>query len=286
MNQQGNREPSIHISQSHFKKILGEELETLGIKVAKLDNLVNAIVSKAYKYALTSRKILVSNKKHTKTAKRLVASTLEDARLFSQTLLLVRRKNFHRGVTPIREDSREWLTLKEITQAACNFCSDFELDKRKGFAIYLEIALKKVKGFYLQKLLSLHETICNEYSAKLRIIKDPTPSKTKLACTQYTSIIASKTGDAPNYEDMPGLYQYFIDIVNQSHKVGISTDIYIKAQFDAFNWKQSVPELAQMVGEKANERLYKYLYANNIEVRKNTPKINFNQIRNADRGSK
>ena len=54
--------------------------------------------------------------------------------------------------------------------------------------------------------------------------------------------------------------------------------IYIKAQFASFEWRDGVPDPIQMVGDKALERLNKYLYQNNIQVKKNGKKVNWDKI--------
>lgn len=284
MSKQPYREPSIHITRTKFREILQDELQPR-YRAAEIDILVNEVFKRARIHSLTTRGILATTQKNRKVASKLVQSTLEDARLFSKTLLWVRRQAHHRGVVQIKEDSRDWLLIKQITELALAFTSDFNLSKDEGFKIYIQIALTRLKMFSLQRFPSLHEVICAQYEAKDKITKDPNSKTTQEACSYYTSIILKKTGEAPEYEKMPEKYQYFIDIAQFCKNSGVTLKHYIDAQFDAFNWASAVPELTQMVGDKAQERLAKYMYKNDLKF-KFAPKLDLSKIleKNAVRG--
>lgn len=270
------REPSIHISESRFKIILKASLANY--KVLGGDYLVEQILLQARKHSLTNRVLLATNQKNRKASTKLVQSTLEDARLFSKTLLQVRRQLHHRGVVQIKEDSKDWLLIKQITELALAFSEAFNLSKEQGFKHYISIALKKLNLFALTRFMSLHEIICKEYEAFEMIQNDPHPNATKEAINYYSSILLKKTGEAPDYYKLPEKHRYFINLVDEASIMNVSIKVYIDAQFHAFNWKQAVPEISQMVGPKAYERVTKYMYEHDIKVGKTVKAIDFSKV--------
>ena len=63
---------------------------------------------------------------------------------------------------------------------------------------------------------------------------------------------------------------------------GVSYSDYIKAQFQAFEWRSSIPEPIQMTGDKARDRVIKWAFESNVNLKKNTEKkIDFLKIKNA-----
>jgi hypothetical protein len=273
------REPSLHCSRSNLIKILEQVDLKKHAHRESIEDLVNELLITGSKYSLTNRKILANTQKLAKKVDKLVVSTLEDARLFSRTLLLVRRSLKHRGITPIKESSKDWLILKEVTQLALNFSNDFNLPKLEGFGVYLKIALNRMRGFALAKFNSMHPLICSEYEAKLRIDKDVHRNDTRKAHDIFNNILLEKTGQGFDYTVLPEKYQYFIDVVDEAKRLKVSTSDYIKAQFAAFDWKSAVPEVTAMVGPKAEERLIKYKYAHKEEITSNVLPIDFSKIR-------
>ena len=66
---------------------------------------------------------------------------------------------------------------------------------------------------------------------------------------------------------------YFIKVREEAKKIGISPDIYVKAQFHGFEWRDGIPDPVQLVGTKAIDRLNKYLFEKNIKVSQATDVI-------------
>lgn len=270
------REPSIHIGREKFKAILHDELK---FWPRSIDDLVDSIFAKASKHALTHRKLLASTGKQRKTASRLVASTLADTREFAQLLTLIRRAHHHKGIATIKESSKDWLVLKEVAQLALSFANDFELHKGIAYKQYITIALSKMKNFSLVKFNSLHQAICQEYQAIEEIQKDETPLRTQQVALYFNKVIAEKTGQNFDYRKLPEKYKYFIYVKRECDSRRVTIEDYINAQFAAFDWRSAIPEVSQLVGDKAIERLNKFLYKNGITITKPTTKIDFSKIR-------
>ena len=111
---------------------------------------------------------------------------------------------------------------------------------------------------------------------------DPTPQETKKAYDYYNWTISEKTG-IPNmgYDKVPEKYAIFVQIKEEANKIGISTKHYIAAQFEAFGWRDGVPDPLQMIGQKALLRIPKYCYEHGINLNKAKP-FNFKEIKDAN----
>lgn len=284
MKKVGHRKPSIHILKEDFIKLLKSELSVPN-SGKNIDALAKRIFVKASKLQLSTRCLLESTKKQHKTATRIKASPLEDARVFSKYLLLIRRQFNHRGIKQIKEGSKDWLLIKDITQNALDFCETFNLSRNKGFQEYIKLLMGRMKMFTLTRVPSMHESLCNQYIAVHRIQKDNHQGETLAAYLHYDKIINQRTGQGIDYRQIPEKYQFFIDVVDVAKELKMGVKTYIDAQFTAFEWKSAVPEISQMVGIKAKERAVKYLYEKGIPKEDQTPKIDFTKIKdpNANR---
>ena len=286
MKKASNRDPSIHVTKSTLRAILIDQIDII------IDNgnynsedLVNTIFKAAKKYTVQHRCLLESSQKTARKAEKLTLSNIGDAQLFSQLITLVRRQMHHKGIAIIREDGKEWPQIKEATKLAIDFCNDFEItDKHNGFISYITATIKAMGGkFTLNRVNSMHSFTCELYRAQERIRLDTHPDETKAAEEHYNRIILTKVGFGPSIITQPTKYQYFIDIVDNSNKAGVSPEIYIDAQFAAFDWKAAIPEISQMTGDKAMERLAKYMYHEGIQAKKPAEKaITFKRIRSND----
>jgi hypothetical protein len=269
-----NRQPSIHISKANLRKILKE----YGIKQSELDTLVNFILSTGSKYSLTSRKILVTNDRLQKQADKLLAAPIDNTMEFIKILSLVRRQFHHKGISPIKPGSKDYLTCKEVTANAERFCRDFDLPIQAGFKAYCETALSMMSNFFMAKMNNLHIAICTTYEAKLTIQNDQKPNQTLILYRLFQRNIIEKVGVPVNYDKMPEKYQYFVKARIICDELGVRYEDYIKAQFEGFEWRGAIPEPIQLIGEKAEQRLVKYAFANQLKLKTQTKKVDFSKI--------
>ncbi len=62
---------------------------------------------------------------------------------------------------------------------------------------------------------------------------------------------------------------YFKEIKEITDEMDIPESIYIEAQFHGLSWTDSFPTPKQLVGEKAIQRLQKYMFEKKIKVKDN-----------------
>lgn len=263
-----SRQPSIHVTEQDLTLALDRVIgsDNTGGKPNHL--LAKELVTILRTKTLINRSIIVSNDKLETKATKLVSSSRGDADMLANIIYNYRKKLKHYGITQIKPNSRDWTTLKELTKSVNDFCSSFGLSKRAGYIEYIKIAYSKVSSHnnILNKMLMMYEGICEDYQAMSIINKDDDPNLTKRIHDLYTVQIVSKTGLPISYENEPKKYAYFIKVRQEAKEIGISPDIYLKAQFYGFEWRDGIPDPVQLVGPKAKDRLNKYLYEKNIKV--------------------
>lgn len=275
------RDPSLHITESNLKKIL-KELDLHVVFGTKFDQAVKMIMNKGRLYSANHRKITVNQKAIEAKTTRVLNSTTKDAELFSLLLLHARRKLNHRGLTQIKQNSREWLTLKEVVNLANEFCETFSMEKREGYIHFINIGISKMNKFMLVKFTPMGNSIIETYSAKLELEDDKNSTETEKMYNFYVNQILSKTGVPVDYKNNPDKYVYFLRARLLAEQVGVNAITYIKAQFYALEWRNGYPDPIQLVGEKAMQHLNKYLFENKISVIKantNKGKIDWNKIK-------
>lgn len=277
------REPSLHITEKDLIKLLEEVIEVPKGSPIKPNytSLAKDLCIYGRKYQITKRKILATNEKDRKRTRTLVKSSSEDAYLFCQLLVTIRKRLKHRGINIIKEGSREWVSIKETTKLAVDFCNDFNLDKRTGFTQYIEIALSKMNKFSLNRFNSFHQSICEHYESVHQTIKDPTPKLTSQVHLYYQKVVNEKVGFSEDFSKTPDKYIYFIQVVSECKKLKVDYKTYIDAQFEGLAWCNGIPEPPQLVGDKARGRLRSYLSKNQIKAKQPTTRIiDFSTIRN------
>src|SRR6476646_5583003 len=112
------RIPSLHITKTDLSRVLNEILGDRDITT-----LVEQIMLKSTKYAITGRSVLESNGKIARKTTQVKSSTHSDAMLFAETLYHIRTKMRHRGIQRVKMGSKDWLIVKECASAAREFCN-------------------------------------------------------------------------------------------------------------------------------------------------------------------
>ena len=257
------REPSIHITKTDLEKILTGILPK-GVLVSKL---VEHVFIEATPYSISSRTVVPTNNRIEKKIEKLVKSSRMDADLLANALYLVRKKLKHKGITQIKPGTKDWETIKTLSINAVEFCNDFNLDKKLGFLKFIEIGLSRLgPKFNLNKLGSLNGTISEIYEANLEILKDDEPDLTMELYQLYSKHILSQTGIFEDFSNEPEKYVWFVRARQQAKKINLSLDLYIEAQFEALDFTRGIPYPSQLVGPKANQRIYQYLYKRGLKL--------------------
>lgn len=261
------RKPSIHIDIDTFKSLL----EDFG----KVDiNNLDEFFIKARRYSLDNRSITISNEKLKKDVNKILQASKGDATLMADIIYSVRIKLKHRGVKKINQDNRDWAQVKELANLANQFCKDFELGTREGFIKYVEIGLSKINSFrsYLSKLISMYETICQEYEARLNVDNDENKYGTLQLHDLFVSRIAERTGLYESFRDKPEKMLAFYRARVLCDSLGVDYETFIDSQFESLDWCNGIPNPESLYTDKAKERLNKYLYQNGESIQPKTKK--------------
>jgi len=268
------REPSLHIREKELALVLKDIKKFYDINKISTEKLATIILNKSKGKSCNNRLVIISNEKLNRKTNQVLKSKKEDASLLSSLIYMLRQKKKHRGITRIDQDHRDWPKLKKLALVCLDFCNDNNLDKKAGFIRYLQIGLDKITSYrnYIGKLLDMAESINQEYELLLQIQDDTNKPETQEIHDYYVSKISKNTGLSENYKNKPNKYISFIKVRELTDELDIPFDIYIDAQFEALAWANSFPDPNQLVGDKAMERLNKYLYEN--KIRKKGKKTN------------
>lgn len=271
--------PSIHITVGTLAKLLKETMTEEKAGNISFEALAQKIAIKAKGYALSHRSITVSNDKLKRDAKKVALLGRSDTAIFGQILTLVRKQHKHRGISLPKAGTPEFIQLKETAKLATDFMNEFGLEKRAAYKAYVTLGLKKMKNFSIHKFPAMHGSICKDYEAISIIESDINTEKTREAHDYYIGKISAKIGFATGYEENPEKYICFVEMVATCLKRKIRIKDYIDAQFHGFAWRDGVPDPYQLNGEKAMERVQKYLFENKgSKELVDTPKINFKKL--------
>lgn len=255
------RKASLHI----YKKDLFEILEDV---VDDPKRVTDYIMKKAKLRSINSRTVNVTTQRLENKVKKLVEATRQDASAFAQLLYLKRVKKKHKGIRQIKPGSKDWGVIKEITNKALVFNNQYTLSRREGFSIYIDIALKYMNGFSLNKILGMSERIFQLYEAQDEINNDNNKEGTKTLYRYFFSYIMDNTGIPDNSEEIPEKYLGFVRARKQADEMGVKYKDYVMAQFEGLDFIKGIPNPTQMYGEKAKQRVITYLYKHNINTKK------------------
>lgn len=260
------RDPSIHVKRSTLKVILNDFFEDI------TDKDVDSIVQELRKHSCDNRVFSISNEKAKKDVQRILKSTKGDSNLMADVIYSVRVKLKHRGIKKINEADRDWLQIKELTKLCNQFCEEFELDKRYGYIKYIEMCFPKITSLraYISKFINMYESICTQYESQGKLSSDKTPEETKELHDLFVNKVADRTGIVESYLTKPDKMMAFYQAKELCNELGIDLGVFIDAQFDALDWCSGIPTPEALYGDKAKERLNKFLYQNKITAK---PKV-------------
>lgn len=252
-----NREPSIHITKSSFRKILKQ----MDIKFP-----VEDFFNLARQYSADARIIVTTNNKIKKKVKNITLASNGDANLAASLLYATRIHLKHRGVKKIDENDRQWPLCKKLAEVCNTFCNDFNLDTRAGYIKYITIGFKRMNGKYtnyLNRLISMSQNISDTYQATSEINNDNSPIETASIHDYYCKVIADRAGFKVDYSNQPETYIYFIRVREFCTERGIDPEMWIDAQFEGLAWCNGIPDPDKLLSDKSSAYYAKFQYKNN-----------------------
>lgn len=276
------REPSIHISRSAIEKFLQENTYITP------QNLEEFMVF-GRKYSLDHRSLAATNKKIQEKAQRRVKGSIGDAQLIADLLYSTRIKMKHIGVTKIKQSDIQWTQIKELTLVINEFCNQNQLSKRKGYIEYITLGLKLFQStkrpnyvFVLKWLNEKADWITEEYKSIKSMKLDDTPEDTRLVHDLYNQRVIEMTGIQNNYSKDPTQYKHFIESKKYIDAMDVDYEVFIDAQFDSLAFCNGIPKISDLYGDKAKERLIRYMSTNNLYLENQTrtkPKVDWSQFK-------
>lgn len=260
------RDPSIHITQSCFEKLLSD----LSVENFPIDKFF--VLAK--QEAVNSRIIALTNNKNIKKVNNISLASVGNANLAADILYSIQIKLKHRGVKKISElDTNRWSMAKKLAEVCNIFCKDFNLETRYGYIKYMELGFsrmgKDLKN-YLPRLISMSQNISETYQALKVLQEDSDRELTDKIYQYYISVIAEKTGLSMSYDNQPDIYVNFVNLKDYLVSNDINYEDWIDSQFEALEWCNGIPEPNKLLGDKAYSYYVKFMYKNQ-NVKTNSP---------------
>lgn len=263
------REPSIHITFTKFKEIWNQ------VDGRKLTNsTLKEIFKMARGYSLDHRSVFTNNKKQAQKVTNRTSSSIKDTNLLADIIYSSRIKLKHVGVTKIKQIDSQWMQLKQLVPVIEEFCSRYNLKKRQGYIIFVDIAFelmstsKRVNyAFAASWMLKQVDWIINRYEAESELKNDNYPQETKYIHDLYCGTVAEMTGLSNNYIRDPLQYVNFKRARENADEKGVDYETYIEAQFEALSFCNGIPKIEDLYGDKANQRLLTYVSKYNIPLK-------------------
>lgn len=266
------RDPSIHISKSKLMLVLKELVDAgvINSNIA-LTDLAKRITLKSCRYSLTNRSITITNDRLDKKVEKLNASLKEDSILFANTLYLLRKRKKHVGITLMTPTHKDWPMVKMVTELANDFSDGLGFDNRKtGYVEYINTAMEIMGNkIAINRFPSLHERICDEYQSKREASTDSNKEITETLCKLYNKKVLDMTGINEDIASKSDSLSYFVKASKTCKEYKVSPNVYMEAQFDGLAFTNTIPYPSQMAGDKAIERLIRYMGKMGIRSRGN-----------------
>lgn len=260
------RDPSIHVRKSDLSRVLKSHFGSIPNKA------LDEIVIELRKVSCDNRAVSITNDKVKKDVSRVLKSNKGDSNMMADIIYSVRIKLKHRGITKLRESDRDWLQLKELTKLVNQFCEEFNLGKREGYIKYIEMAFPRITTMraYVSKFINLYESICTQYEAVNQLNLDKSPEETKELHDLFVMKVADSTGIQESYLNKPDKMIAFYNAKELCKELGVELEVFIDSQFGALEWCSGIPTPEALYGDKAKERLNKFLYQNKVTAK---PKV-------------
>lgn len=255
------KDPSIHITYSQFLTLIKE----LGLKVS--GPKAKLLFQKARQVSLDHRSVVVSNrKKLTEKLEHRVKATIGDTNLLAQTIYALRIKRKHIGVSKIKQSDSAWTVLKDLTNMVNEFCTQYELPTKAGFVKFVETGFNLMETSNFKNYSNCHnflkknyDKIINRYEADQALANDIDPRGTKEIYEAFNRRVIEMSGIYDNYTSNPFHYVNFLKARELADDLGVDYEIFMDAQFYALAFCHGIPNLEDLHGEKARQRLSQYL---------------------------
>lgn len=246
------RDPAIHVKRSQFIKALKDaDLSISDIKV-------NDLFREAMKYSIRHRIAPELKSKSKKKAERLADTESQWVDMFNGIYSAKMAEN-HIACLTIHKKDPMYLTLKEITRHAVDFCDLFMLPYEEGFKTYIQHGIDILNRKYsLYRLKAVTDRIVSLHRDIMVIQTDSSPDKTSEVFNVWVRAMKKYGGVDFNNTLSPDKVVCMIYAKNDADSVGASYKDWINAQFEKWSYLKGVPEFSQLYGDNAklNYKIY------------------------------
>lgn len=226
-------------------------------------------------HSLDHRSLNVTTKKQEEKATKRVSGSIGDANMVAEIIYSTRVRLKHIGVTKIKQTDPQWGQIKELTNTINEFCNQFDLPKRRGYIEFITWGVKLFMStkrpnfsFLIKWFNEKADWIVNEYTSSIEISQDKQPIDTTIIHDLYCNRVSSMTGINTFYRMSDPQYVHFLRAKEDALKHNVDYEIYIEAQFEALAFCNGVPKPEDLYGDKARERLVRYMSQNNLIIKK------------------
>ncbi len=246
------RDPSIHIKRSDLVNVFKSMF--LDVSAAR----VNDIMREAMKYSIRNRINVVLPANSRKKAERVIDTESEWVDTFNAIYSTVMMEKNMR-VLPIHKKDPQYLTLKEVTRQAIDFCILFQLPYEVGFKEYIQLAVTLLdKKYSLYRLKASADWIAATHRDIVAIAEDPTPELTHKMRVSWMNAMKKFAGVTSEITLTSDKYIHLVYAKQDAEELKADYDDWINAQFEKWSYLKSVPEFSQLHGDNAklNYRIY------------------------------
>ena len=246
------RDPAIHIKRSDLVKVfMGMALDVSAARI-------NDIMREAMKYSIRNRVNVILPANSRKKAERVIDTESEWVDTFNGVYSAVMLEN-NIKVLPIHKKDPQYLTLKEITRQAIDFCTLYQLPYEAGFKEYIQLGVTLLnKKYSLYRLKASADWIASTHRDIITIADDPTPELTKKLHTCWLAAMKKYAGVVSDIPLASDKYVHLVYTKQDAEELKADYDDWMNAQFEKWSYLKSVPEFSQLHGENAklNYKIY------------------------------
>lgn len=262
------RRPSVHMHLDDLVRVLG----SIGIKNPQ--RVGELILEKGLPYAIKDRFLVTGDSALRKKASKAIevaGKATISVEKFNSILYSCRIDAGHRNISNITKGDAQYTTLTEVATIAGQFSTDCGFDSvEEGCKIYVVLGLRFMKHgaqYGLNKFKYYKDQIYSLYESSATIHEDPEQDKTKQVYELWKKYIAVYGGISRELTK-PEDFVYMVYIRMEADAVGAKYEHWVEAQFEFFKAMTLVPNLNQLIGDKALNRYYDYMGKHHKKLKK------------------
>lgn len=258
------REPGIHISKTQFINLLSK----FGVELKQ--SQVDKFFVEARGLSLSSRSLISKRASLVNKAEKRVSGNIRGANTLADIIYSTRISLKHNNVTRIKQKDPEWTQIKELMVKLEDFIQQYKFkNKREAYIEYVKTGFSLMKGRGYNSVLWLnsnYEYICNVYKSRRDLQDDSDPDGTREVYDIYSNLVLERVGIKEDYIKYPDKYICFLRAREMADSLGITYEAFIEAQFEFLEFCNGIPRIEDLYGDKAKQRLIKYLSKRNMNL--------------------